>query len=48
MLRAISSLFLSNFLQSLIPEGKVMSFQLWLLIKGLIFDIFCESDPISW
>ena len=39
ILRAISLLFLSNFFQSFIPAGKFMSFQLYLSVWGLIFDI---------
>ena len=39
MLRAIDSLFNSNFFQSLPVDGKSMSFQLYWLIKGLILDI---------
>ena len=38
MLRAIDSLFNSNFFQSLHVDGKSMSFQLYWLIKGLILD----------
>ena len=38
MLRAIDSLFNSNFFQSLPGEGKSMSFQLYWLIKASILD----------
>ena len=39
MLRAIDLLFDSDFFQSLPCDGKSISFQLYLLINGLIFDI---------
>ena len=38
ILRQIDSLFHSTFFQSLLVDGKSMSFQLYCLIKGLILD----------
>ena len=43
MLRAIDSLFDSNFFQSLPVDGKSMSFQLYWSIKGLILDTLWGS-----
>ena len=44
ILRAIDLLFDSNFFQSFLRDGKFVSFQLyWIIIKGLIFYIFCGS-----
>ena len=37
-IRATDSLFSSNLFQSLLIDGKSMSFQLYCLIKGLILD----------
>ena len=48
ILRAISVLFLSIFSQSLIPAGKFISFQLYLWMWGLIFDILSGWFSISW
>ena len=38
MLRAIDSLFNSNFFQFLPVDGKSISFQLYWLIKGFLLD----------
>ena len=49
MLRAIDSLFKSNFFQSLPVDGKSMSFQLYWLIKDFILDTLRGSLLIlSW
>ena len=43
MLRAIDSLFDSNIFQSLLVDGKSISFQLYWSIKGLILDTLWGS-----
>ena len=48
ILRAIVLLFYSNIFQSFGPDGKSLLLQLYLPIKGLIFDIICGSCPLSW
>ena len=48
-LKAIDSLFDSDFFKSLGSVGKFVSFQLYLFIKDLIFNILCGSFIIfSW
>ena len=46
MLRAIDLLFDLIFFQSLLCDGKSFSFQLYLSIKGLIFDILSGGSLI--
>ena len=48
ILTAIVILFCSNSFHSFSCDGKSMSFQLYWLIKGLIFDILCWSLSIFW
>ena len=47
ILRAIVTLFFSNFFQSSFSDGKFIPSQLYLFIKGLIFVILCGSFFIS-
>ena len=53
-IRAIDVLFNSNFFQSFWYDGKLISFQLYWSIKGLIFDIlsgclwFNAADKAYW
>ena len=46
-LRAIATLFFSNFFQLFFSDGKFIPSQLYLFIKGLIFVILCGSLFIS-
>ena len=48
ILRAIASLFCSNFFQPFECDGKSISFQLYWLIKGLIFDILWGIFALLW
>ena len=43
ILRATVKLFFSNSFQSFFSDGKFLSFQLYLFIKGLVFVILCRS-----
>ena len=46
-LRAVVTLFFSNFFQLSFSDGKFIPSQLYLFIKGLIFVIPSECFPIS-
>ena len=48
ILREIDLLFNSNFFQPLRSDGKSISFQLYWLINGLIFNNFCGSFLTFW